>query len=482
MRLVPNFEPAPVVKAMINIGALLDVPTGIWLTGIHGEKVLNGGLAFLTGLTGIGNNFKSTIMHYMLMSAMARIAPQMHTNCASYDTELNMHEQHIRDLSKSFEYFKDKDVFNDQYWSITDLTRYKANKWYEILKEYLNQKQKEKELLVNSPFVDRNGKLMPMIVPSFGEIDSFTEFQSDSEAKLLEENELGESGANTYHMRAGLIKARFLSEAPVVTAAGYHYLAMTAQLGKEGPAMQTGPMPAQPIKKLQFLKNGDKMKQVTDKFTFATQNCWHCYNAAPLINQNTKAAEYPTSKVESTTGDTDLMLVTLRQLRSKSGLTGYTLELVVSQREGVMPSLTEFHFLRTNKQFGMEGNLINYCMALYPDCKLSRTVVRDKLASDAKLRRAVNISSELLQMRIFQKFEDDFWCDPKTLYDDLKAKGYDWDMLLQTRGWWTINNDTYPQPYLSTYDLLNMRKGRYHPYWLSEDKKTIINHSKGKTK
>lgn len=473
-RLVPGFTPAPVVKALINIGALMDIPTGAWITGIHGEKILNGGLACLTGLTGIGNNFKSTIMHYMLMSAISRIGISEHTNCSSYDTELNMHEQHIKDLSKNFEFFKDKDIFNDQYWVITDSTKYRANKWFEVLKEYLDQKRKEKDLVVNSPFMDRNGQLMPMIVPSFGEIDSFTEFQSDSEAKLLEENELGGAGANTYHMRAGLIKARFLSEAPPLTASSYHYLAMTAHLGKEGPSMQTGPMPAQPTKKLQFLKNGDKMKQVTDKFTFVTQNCWHCYNATPLINQNTKAAEYPVSGQESVSGDTDLMLVTLRQLRGKAGLTGYTLELVVSQRQGVLPTLSEFHFLRSNKYFGLVGSQINYHVALYPDAKLQRTNVRSKIETDPKLQRAINITSELLQMKLYQPNVLDVWCDPQTLYDDIKKLGYDWDTLLQTRGWWTINNDQIEPPFLSTLDLLNMRAGTYHPYWLSEDKKTII--------
>jgi uncharacterized protein YtpQ (UPF0354 family) len=55
----------------------------------------------------------------------------------------------------------------------------------------------------------------------------------------------------------------------------------------------TGPIPQAPVKKLQHLKNGDKIKGVTDQFFFLMSNCWHAYNASPLLNQSTKGPEYP---------------------------------------------------------------------------------------------------------------------------------------------------------------------------------------------
>jgi hypothetical protein len=45
-------------------------------------------------------------------------------------------------------------------------------------------------------------------------------------------------------------------------------------------------------------------------------------------------------------GDLDLNQVSLRQLRGKSGMTGFVLNLIVSQTEGVLPSLSEFHYLK----------------------------------------------------------------------------------------------------------------------------------------
>ena len=69
-------------------------------------------------------------------------------------------------------------------------------------------------------------------------------------------------------------------------------------------------------------------------------------------------------------------------------------------------------------------------------------------------------------MHLHMRYLDDLLCTPLELYEDLKKLGYDWDQLLNTRGWWTVNNDKHPVPFLSTYDLLMMRKEKYKPYWL----------------
>jgi hypothetical protein len=193
-----------------------------------------------------------------------------------------------------------------------------------------------------------------------------------------------------------------------------------------------------------------------------------------MINQGTKAPEYPRNADDNTEYDTDLNLVTIRNLRGKSGITGMPTQLIISQSEGVLPSLTEFHYIKEMDRFGLEGSNVAYALNIYPDCKLSRTTVRGKIDADPKLRRALNITAEICQMgEIHMPIADKFLCTMKELYDDLKAKGYDWDILLNTRGWWTYDNDQHPVPFLSSFDLLRMRAGLYHPYWLEDDKKTM---------
>lgn len=468
----PAFEAAPAIKIMINIGALMDIPTGTYLFGKHGESILNGGLSFATGVVGIGNNFKSTLTHYMTLSAMNRIMASYPTHLNTYDTEVNTQEWQLKNLTKRFENLKDKEVFLDRLWVVTDKTVYFANQWYEILKTYLKEKLAGiSKQAKDTPFLSRDKKTFIKIpVPSFTEVDSFTAFETEDVAKIQADNELGDSGANTIHMRQGLAKMRFLMEMPGLAGGAYNYIALTAHVGKEI-QMASGPMAPPPTKKLQYLKNGDTLKGVTGQFFFLMSNCWHAYNAAPLINQGTKAPEYPSDKDDSVSGDTDLNLVKLRQLRSKSGPSGYELEIIVSQSEGVLPELTEFHFIKDNDRFGITGTLQHYNLDLYPECKLQRTTVRGKIDADPRLCRALNITAELLQMHMFWRhLEEGILCTPKELYDDLVKLGYDMNTLLDTRGWWTMENEKHPVPFLSTMDLLRMRKGLYTPYWMKADK------------
>ncbi len=472
MNLKQVFTPAPEIKVMINIGACLDIPTGRYFKGRHGEHILNGGLAPFTGVVGIGNSFKSTILHYMVLKAFARMTPD--STGSVYDTEMNVHEWRMQELIDNVEEFKGEDLIGTGRLICTDKTCYSGNEWYEKQKEFLNDKVKASaKIQVETPFWnrDRSGPFK-MMVPTFTSVDSFSEFETDDVQKMQDENELGDSGGNTIHMRQGLAKLRFLMEAPRLNVGAYNYLAMTAHLGKESTMQSAGGGREVPITKMSHLKNGDKIKGVTDKFTFLTHNCWHAYNTKPLINDGTKGPEYPRDSDDNLRLDTDLNAVAIRLLRGKSGPSGMGIVLIVSQSEGVLPSLTEFHFIKENGRWGLEGNVQNYSLALLPDVKLSRTTVRGKIDSDPKLRRALNISSEMCQMhQLWHTLEDGLLCTPKELYDDLKAKGYDWDVLLNTRGWWTIDNDKQEVPFLSTMDLLHMRKGDYHPYWMPPLKK-----------
>ncbi len=468
--LKPTFETAPSVKALINIGALFDIPTGFYLKGKYGESILNGGLGLLVGVVGTGNVYKSTILHYMGLTAMERIYIAHPTSMSTYDTEVNIQEEALQRFVDRFNVFKDLDIFRLMIWAITDKTVYYANQWYEKLKEYLKNKMDNKsKVTLETPFLDRDGKsLIKMMVPTFSEVDSFSEFETEDVAKIQNENELGESGGNTIHMRQGLAKTRFLMELPSVTMKANHYMLLTAQVGKDI-QMASGPIPQAPVRKLVHLKNGDKIKGVTDKFFFLMSSCWQAVGVSLLIKQDTKTVEYPSSPDDNKAGDQDLNIVTLRQLRSKSGPSGATIEIIVSQKEGVLPSLTEFHYIKGMNRFGISGTMQHYNLDLLPEVKLSRTTVRSKIDELPELRRALNITSELCQMHQYQRHSS-VLCTPEELYKDIKELGYDWSVLLKTRGWWTLNNDKQEVPFLSTLDLLNMRAGTYKPYWLKETK------------
>lgn len=466
-----NLQPTVVVidpyKPMFNLGACLDLPTGEYVIGKYGESILNGGLGALTGVVGGGNSFKSTILHFMMLQTLARIIETVASSIFTYDTEINIHENALRRFVARFpELTKEGfDIFNNGVWKITDKTIYLGNEFYELLKDFLYKKiakENKEKFMYETPFLDRDQKsLLKIMVPTYGEIDSLTDFQTADVIKMQDENELGDSGGNTLHLRQGLAKTRLLSELPTLCGKTNHYLGITAQLGKDI-SINAGPMAPPPVKKLHDLKNGDKLKGVSDKFYFLMNNCWHSYSTTRMITKD-GTPEYPDEgdTANSEIG-TDLNLVKLRQLRSKSGPSGIVVELVVSQTEGVLPSLTEFHFIKNAERFGITGSLQHYSLDIYPDVKVSRTTVRTKIDADPLLCRALNITSELLQMKqLWSQKMRGLICTPKELYDDLIALGYDWDKILKSRGWWTLNNDKHPIPFLSTMDLLRIRKGLF---------------------
>ncbi|MBW6072757.1 hypothetical protein KZ856_37930, partial [Pseudomonas aeruginosa] len=74
----PAFRPA------VNIGCLMDVSTGKYEQGKHGEMICNGGLGPMTGIASRPNNFKTALAVYML-AMVRRAMPGSHGMI--YDTE-----------------------------------------------------------------------------------------------------------------------------------------------------------------------------------------------------------------------------------------------------------------------------------------------------------------------------------------------------------------------------------------------------------
>ena len=343
--LQPALQQAPSVKVLINIGALFDIPTGTYIKGFHGESILNGGLGNLTGIVGMGNSFKSTLMHFMTLTAVSRMGSN--TSISTYDTEINIHEWHLKKFADRIEELNGEDVIDSGRWSVTDKTVYHADEWYDIMKDFMVDKKKNHaKYTIKTPFMNRDrSKNLEIILPTFTQIDSMSEFVTQDVIKMQDENSLGDSGANTMSMRQGLQKNRFLMEIPALAGGSYNYVLMTAHIGSEFNMDPRNPAP----RKLQHLKGGVKLKGVPEKFTFVMNNCWHAYNASPLINDSTKTPEYPRSSEDDLKIDTDLNSVFVRQLRSKSGPSGMAMEIIVSQSEGVLPSLTEFHYIKSRK-------------------------------------------------------------------------------------------------------------------------------------
>lgn len=480
----PNLRLPLPVKVGINTGACLDIPTGEWIRGTHDQMILNGGIGFITGIVGPGNCGKTTLMRFFKLTAIARCiqtVPDLFDS--SYDTEVNTHEGRNEKLSFSIEVFRERSamlegnsIIDEGIWQITDKSVYSGNEFFEEMKNYLKAKRDDKRgKRYDTCFLSRDGVTpMKTMTPSFNDIDSLSHFVTSDVEKIMNDTELGESAGNTMFMRQGLAKSRMLMELPSLSAGGFQYFLFTAHIGKEI-VMPAGPGTPPPRKQLQHMPGGEVIKGVTNNFFYLLHNCWMVTSSRPFLNQSTKAPEYPFEPGDEVQGDLDLMIMTLKQLRGKNGESGFNVEVLTSQREGVLPSLTEFHYIKRMDRFGLEGNDRDYALSLCPDVRLSRTKVRKICREDKRVQRALEITSQLCQMYEFQPFLKDKLMKPDELRKALEEKGYDWEMILtQTRGWNTFNDEEHPGYLWTTMDLCRAARGEYHPYWLEKDCKTLV--------
>lgn len=472
----PNMETAPPVMFAMPIGGCVDIVTGTYIVGTHDQRILLGGLALTTGVVGPPNSFKTTVMRWMLLSYLSRIIRVALDEIyhGTYDTEVNTQEERNFNLTKAFEEFSQMNLFKEGIWQITNRDIYPGNKWWEEVRSYLKEKMKDKgKRLYETAFLDRELKPMKIVCPTSNDIDSISHFMTEDVEAIMDKTELGQSEGNTIYMRQGLAKSRMLLEIPSVAAGHMNFFLFTAHIGSKI-EMPKGPGAPPERKQLQPMRQGEVIKGATSNFLYLVHNCWLLDSATPQINQTTKAPEYPYEPGDENAGDNDLFMVKMKQLRGKNGSSGFVIEQFVSQREGVLPYLTEFHFIKTNNRFGLLGSDRNYQLALIPDVSLSRTTVRKKLRESVRLQRAVNIISEIAQIQLFHPLLRKLLVTPEDLYSKLKEKGYDWDWLLfNTRSWNTLDDEAYPGYPLTTLDLCRIVTDNYHPYWLEADCKTI---------
>lgn len=462
----PSFKTIDPYKILYNVGSLLDIPTGSYIRGEKGENILNGGLSIMTSVAGKPNTYKTTIADYIIASALNKIIDSgYHTIVNTYDTEGNKHPDRVRNFCKRFDRLKDIDVFDENIWTITDPTVSRGEEWFKDLRDFLrdNKIKNMKQYMIKTPLIDREGKNIYTVLPTLGCLDSLTKFKTSAADEISDKNDLGESGNNRLNLKMGLDKANLISQLPSMLNAAGHYMVMTAHVGKET-EMNQGPVQI-PNRTMQFQKLGEKYKGVPGDFLYLSTVLIEVTKATLENNQGTKGPEFPKTRDQIDEGSTDLNRITLKIVRSKSGPSGTTIDIIVSQSEGVLPTLSEFVHIKDNGRYGLSGNNTSYTLDLYPTETIMRTTIRSIIDSNPDFCRAVKITSEMLQIKKYFKDLPFSVPEPKDLYEKLD-KEYGFLNLLRTRDYFTFNQYEHPVPYLSTMDMLEMYHGLYKPYWM----------------
>lgn len=459
---------APTIRPAFNIFSLLDHLTGRYYRGKDNLWYLNGGFHQLMGWAGRGNSYKTAITKACALRVCARYKPEFYE---IFDTENSFQYGRLKDFLRLVPEGQHLDVeklLDSGDWNITDQTMEYGDEWW---KKYRTEAAdvrtaiKEKDMRV-TPFKEVSGEYRKIMNPWILDVDSFTELKVKVVERMHDKAEVGASELNTEAMKGGAAKSQMMGQLPLVAAQGGYYMNLIAHAGDEIKMDMYAPS----HKKLAGLKGDIKLKGVPEKFSFLTNNCFIATSTAALLDKGTKLPMFPTPDKPETMGDTDLQIVRFEQLRGKSGPTGAFLDLIFSQKEGLLVGITEFFYLKEICGcYGMEvkGNNQGFRLALCPDVFFTRKSIRTELNTNPKFARAMSITAALAYME-YNWFDMDpsLRCKPEELYTDLTAKGYDWnEILTDTVEWWYFQDQAAEigKPTITAMTLLDMRRGELVP-------------------
>ena len=432
----------------LNTGTLLDIQAGVFVPGQHGGMILNGGLSTTNAVIGRAQMFKSTELFSFVVSAMLRYPL---SECLTFDTEYAQKKERLFAFSalSNFDEFDDRFIINTP-------AETPAEQFFENVKKIRDRKLAQPEkYLVESPIIDpRTNKPLMMWIPTFVVVDSWSKLTSGIVQSTLATEVLGSAGTNMIYMKDGNIKKMMISQVPrLATTAGIYFL-FSAHVGNKFELNPYAPSP----KNLPLMKSTDKPKEVGSDFDFLMSNYLEMRHVKLLLNED-KHSQYPTEG----SSDTELNEVTSVILRCKNNMSGTQLPMVISQTAGIMPELSNYHYLRENGYFGLIGNKVTHKPAM-TDVSLGRTTVRKK-SEDPKVAHAIELLAQLCYIQNnwdrTKSAEVDLSMKPELLAEKLLASdGPAVSDILQSRSWWTYDK-TNPQPYMSLYDVLAIAQGVY---------------------
>lgn len=425
-----------------NTRTMFDLATGIFVPGVNGEFILNGGLGPISSNVGRQNRYKSSEMFSKLLSAMS-IYPG--SDLVAYDTEETLQKSRVLSLGEGIAPGHD---FSNRI-KLCTRARYKGEDYLEIIDNIAEEKIKhKKDYMVELPHVDqKTGKGMVGWVPTFAAIDSWSEFESKDIDAMYEENDPTSSKMNTLAMKDGLFKTRVMTRLSSYCKKAGIYFYLTGHVGDK---IEMDMYKATP-KNLTWMKQGDKLKGMGSKFDFLCSFVAEIRTSKPLVDDK-KEAVYP----YGLTPDTDLNLIDVHIPRSKNGPSGNYVPTIISQGQGVLPSLTNYHYLKEMK-FGLDGSPISTRCLLYPDVSFNRKTVREKL-QDQKMERAIEIMAHLCWIQ--HKFNlatlpFDASMPVEKFVEMLGSSSIKMDDILTSRGWWTYDKNE-KRPFMSILDILSL--------------------------
>lgn len=465
-RIGENARPQPRLSPYVGGG--MAIPAGYFIRGKYGEDILMGGLASVQGEMGEPNTFKTTIALFTMLEALNTMAYSYGiSELMIYCSEGTLTIERINMLCDRYDYLE-RDELGNIIVDFSSVTKETPEEWFDgTFANYIKKKKESKDYLVEIEFLREFGtdKPLKVLLPTGVLLDTITFFNPSTSSDSVMGNVKGKGGVmdkskNTLGLNDAKFKYNVISGMVPSLLRTNTYGIITAHVGKNV-VLDDGMYSAKEIQQIGSLTSKEKIQGVPNNYTKITTSLWQMKNGKPLFDDTSKLAKYPKG------GDLDkvkeeLFTVNLKQHRCKDNMSRVNLTLIISQVEGVLPHLSQFHMLREAKE-GFIGNNLSYSLILLPEVNLSRTKVRNTIDTNPKLRRALELTSDYFQMVDYFPLYGQLglYCGLETLYKDIDNMGYCWDKILTlTRNFWTPMHYS-KLGYLNILNLLKIRVGSY---------------------
>ena len=443
-----SFNSNLVPRISFQTDSMFDLLTGVYLPG-KDDYYLNGGLsAHINLIAGPQGHFKSSLSASWLMRSLS-LYPT--TDAIVIDTENAISVDKSRVYHMAGEHYRDELQERVVWLAGDDIT---LDQVFNTIKELATQKEKlRKELEIETPFLNPvDGQPIRIMLPTYVFVDSFTVLRSIREKDMLNTaGNISDDSVNTTNIVDGGRKTMFTTYVLDVCRKYGIVLLETAHYDKAPSLSQYQPNPKQTI----FAKQDWKLKSCGSNLKFLA-TIYGTVSASVLLDSTKKEPLYGDehNQMFRAQSGVDFLLE-----RCKGNAAGTCFTFVASQYEGLLNALTNYHYLRINDFFGLQGSKQKQQSYWQPDLSLTRNTFRELSDSSPELRRAIALTAELLFIQknwYLAGTNEIFHFPPQKLFDALlsdRNKELKQE-ILQSRGYWTYQGTD--QPYMSLIKVLQL--------------------------
>ena len=443
----------PQIKETVgfNTDSMFDLMTGDFVRTFDGKFACRGGFSpALSGVAARQGSYKSTFSGSLAMRL-----------CSIYQSEFII-------LDSEDAYTRSKDrilrsagnhkgvLTEDNIIALDAKNRYDLESMRELIHE-IGEKKKAmgKDAFYTTPFLDtKTGERIKVYRPTIIFIDSWSMATCNEEKEKMLNKGLDDGASKTLDLLNANKKSslastlsRYASEYGIEIMTSAHY----------GDKVAMDPY-APKIKAGQFMNLNEAPKKCGSQWGFLTSPLYRITSCTKLVD-DAKMCKY---KITGNANNLDLNEIMVIIDRCKNNASGLVHPFVVSQADGLVTDVSDYHYLRqVGKGFSMTGNNVTHQPFLMPDVNIGRNTFRDVCQKDPRVTRALQLGAQLYYIQNNWNatgWEFSLKVSPDKLVEVLLSdkNKMSVDRILASRGYWLpeeLTTKDTPE-FMSVIDIL----------------------------